>query len=870
MKNFLDIEGFYKTPSQPGIYTVKNLKSVYEVGGKIERITYKGYFSNGACVSVQNENGVRYFDVNNNGTFTDATFELTKGANIITYRVYAKTDEGSEGNLDNLEQYKFTIYGIPSKNPLAPWTIEEQINRLLDLQNPLLYNGNTLLSKRRFRFDLSTIPADKREIFTRRNAPEFTFTRSTLRENLQLIGGYIHAEPRLIYNSDTQDFDTITFDFYGGNDYALYYDVNKKGVTYLNTYNYEDKTLSWNAEQGCNELDAYVDNLVNKIRSDTAAVGQPYEKGGQGFRVETTYARATDGNLYFPTQYPVHDIKSFKARWRNSVDENGNAVWYDLTTYIYEKTIYDTQLSAYDDGYPFSKAYALYYTLNEKGINGFFFVNNDITGGALSNYAIQNIMTLLGVNIGSNITTITQNLAFELVYTPVYSARVQHSKQYIGDWLEKPRTLNYAQSDNMVETQYFGENIKGAVERLGTLEKLYTFTCKNIETIPKSGLLWSDEYYIATVSVECMHDKFKVTCGLSKNFNRISQYVGLTSYKRIYEVSSRMVQQRTINWKDYLLVTDEIPADYTQQSDCLVSPKVYSSVLNSLGSTNFGEVNKASAVNIALYDKAKKFISRVYLPVVASAEGNVIEFSWEYQDNFSAGQRLISIDGQYYGSEVEYADYYGRAYFANWVIGFPNYDATDQKQFPWAYDSGMADAFKLYGTATQNGVYQLVRKDNRETLAMNGLLEFVTDNNAFIIGSALARLNPMVTGVNSQGLKAVTLNKRLNRLSQYVAEENIKSTTDVVASWLNLADGGVNCNAGLKNTQNARAWAFITPYKTVEKTYDTEDGQTITVQEKTGGELVLGKNLAGNSSEDLFKFSIIGVHDIYEYLKNKQ
>lgn len=85
--------------------------------------------------------------------------------------------------------------------------------------------------------ELEYADGEEVELF-KQNSPEFTFTRATLRELLQAIGGYIHAEPRL-------KGDTIVFDRYGGQDLARYYDVNKKEITDLKEYNYSGKTVRY-------------------------------------------------------------------------------------------------------------------------------------------------------------------------------------------------------------------------------------------------------------------------------------------------------------------------------------------------------------------------------------------------------------------------------------------------------------------------------------------------------------------------------------------------------------------------------------------------------------------------------------------------
>lgn len=787
---------------------------------------------------------------------------LQSGINKISWSSYIR--DGHDGGL----RFTVTIVAIPSLVPRLPYSIQSVIERVLELQEPLLFANGALERAPRFKFDLNNIPAEKRELFTRNNAPEFTFTRCTLREALQIIGGFIHAEPRLLYNAETQAFDTITFDFFGVDETATYDDVNAKEKRYLKDYPYEDKTLSWNIEQGCNELDAYVENLVNRMGAN-ATTAQPFKNGYQTLRTETAYVRFEDeeSEAVFPTDYPVYDVKKFV--WFNPDDEKE----YDLTPFIYEQAIYNSQLSSYDKTYPTSKAYGLYYKMGEKGIKGFFFKRSALVG-AFQKYAIVNIIKKAS---GENITEKLSNyfsLQFKLEYTPIYSARMKHSKTYVEDWLPQPRTLNYSQSDNMVETQYFGENIKGAVERYGTLEKLITFVCRNLDTIPKEGTKFDEDYYIATVSVETMHDRFKVTCGLSKRLNRLSKYVGLSTYKRIYEVSERMTQTRDTVWDEYVVFADENKAENAITT--LKKPFWVALEATLVGGGQIGVAGVTGITGCKLqgFTKNQTPLNAVVLPVVASAIGNTIEFSCAYKDNFSAGQRKITIDDAAYSTEVEYADYYGRLYYLQWQYGKIDGESTPN-DYPLA--NGVSVKNPLISVANEK--YQVLRKDSAEAIRHNACIHLVADDKKLVIGSALSRRNAIFVGEDTEEVLFVVLNKPIGVFSDIIDESNIVASFKVKASNVDRTDSSVSFNLSdnpMKNTTsetiNGAAWALITARSSKSTTYENEDGEAVSVTETSGGELLIGKNesISASVGEQIGTgFTAFGVHDIYNYLKNK-
>lgn len=736
-----------------------------------------------------------------------------------------------------------------------------------------------------YEIGVELVYADGEEVeLFEQNSPEFTFTRATLRELLQAIGGYIHAEPRL-------KGDTIVFDRYGGQELARYYDVIKQEITDLKEYNYSGKTVHYGIEQACTRIDSYVDNLVNQISATPATVGQPHNNGYQSVRTDSAYLRFEENDsTIFPTAYPILQIH--KLYW---VDASGSAVTknkYDITPYVFEKSIYDSQLSSYTDVYPSSKAYGIYYTQGQKNIGGFFFKEPNAGGPVFEQYAIVNILrTVTGnPNLTIDKTNYTK-LCFELEYIPVYSARVGHGKQYVGDWLKFPRTLAHNQSGNMVETQYYGENIKGTAERLGTIEKSYTFTAFNLNTIPEAGQLWDEEYYIATVSVEVNQDRFRCTVGLSKNFNRISQYIGANSYRRIFEVSERMVQERQSLYTDYLLITDvtsPIP-EFKENTLVIRYPSFWSNLLATFTQEGSPRNVIPGRISLAVVQgetkNGKETLPAVALPVISSAFGNVIEFSWEFVDNFSAGMRAVEVTSGNitgtFGQEVQYCDYYGRMYYENFTLCVTLNDSVsyeNEMNYPLVGSiSTSTQNYYAIGTFSNNPIVK--RKDSREALKENYAIEFATDIKHVIIGSALAANNPFVSGINTKAKAIfVILNRPINKFSK-----KINMSAGNIAAQYEIGDAGISisigqsdvtpyleCN-GITATATGKAWAFMTPvYEGEPYTVEDEDGNVSTITPKYGGELLFGRNIDIKNGDNVGAFRIVGTHDVFDYLKQKE
>ena len=709
-------------------------------------------------------------------------------------------------------------------------------------------------------------------------APEFTFTRCTLRELLQTIGGAIHREPRLDENN------AIYFVPLGGAEVATYRSRKENyKVKELRLYPYMKKTSTWELEQACTRLDSYVDNLVNQISLGDATVGQPYTNGAQSLRTDSSYIRVNEESGIFPTVFPILKINRFS--WVDIGNIAGGGVKkYDITAFLFEKSVYDSQLSSYTTAYPVSKAFGLYYTQGQKNIGGLFFENTEWSSGVFAQPAIVNILRAVTGNdnllSGAGADDYAK-LCFELEYTPIYSARVQHGKQYLGDYLVSPRVLAHNQSANQVEAQYYGENIKGMAQRLGNVEKAYTFFCEYASTIPTAGQMWDDDYCISDVAVELLADYFKVTVGLTKNFNRKSKYIGANSYRRIYEISERMVQERQSIYTDYLVVTDrEAPApEYAKNMFCdqynffnnLAETFLQSSISNT--------IKISSALIQGKTKNGKETLAQVILPVIASAFGNVMEFSWEFKDNFSAGQRIgyQSNDGPegYFTTEVQYCDYYGRMYYEDLILCSTLATACDPESFPLYEKYGSNNPIEMMKLPANCTIVK--RKDSREALKENYSVEFNTDIKGVIIGSALPANNPLVSGLNPKAkAKLVILRTPVNKFSRKVnlSTENIAGEYEVTDDMIFRSSvDGVYCvdATGIAATTVGKAWAYVTPiYEGDPYTVEDEDGNVETITPTYGGELLIGRNIDIASGDTIGAFKIFPTHDVFSYMKQKE
>lgn len=750
---------------------------------------------------------------------------ITEQVYSLYYSIYAKLDEtiGSYHRVLIGITYNFTCSNTTNSGS-KKWTVSAVVDRCIDLLEP-----KTGSETARFDFD-----DDLRQKYEKTIAPEFTFTKMNLREMLREIGGFIHAEPRLDDNSDLSNI--ITFDEYGSNQKS--HISSKKYVSYQ---------LKSDINNWCTALDSSAENLVNQLDYAQGVMYEPARgveqtTDGGGFSVDETLRTETvtvrfeqNDSIYIPTSLPIYRIQNVVVIRFNGTNYSP----IDITPYIYETSDYG-RLATNNATYPNGKAFALYYTQGQKNIKGLFFKEENAVSAYFNEYAIVNIIRAALGDTSIKIEGLNlYNIGVQIQYSPIYSARVRTVKQTLTTG-RTPRAITYNQSANIVESRYYGENLKGVVARLGNIEKTYTYILPYLSDIPQVGYLFDDNYYISAVYTEILQSAIKCTVGLSKDFNRLSQYVGISSNKRMWEVSEKQSQQRQSIYTEYMKAS---LTDMTSDSGVAFSTS-YNGICFSGG---VGE--PITYALIYTKKKNKTQVSKIVLPVCASAIGNSMIFTFEFADNYSAGEERVEtvVDGtvNYYGQYVPYGDYFGRFWFID--ITFSSY----------VLKKGISDGWEWSGTSYPNAsdlaisAYPNIkisdwryRKDNRETPQITYELAAVSDDEEVIVGSGLMGNCGLVNN-KPKALKVYAFNSRLNKINSQPDTTQGTSLGDIAIYSYDEEIPPKCFYARVKlsgDYENYKSFAIITEPTVEEVVVINDDEESETQLINAGGVLVLGVN----------------------------
>ncbi len=792
-------------------------------------------------------NGVTY-------GFNDPVTPNVEGSFIADYLLCYHDDNLTGGSYI---RYPLRFYCAAVKNrlPLKRWSITDCIARACELAEPLFQGEKPKYRLEGVEYDENgkvIKPYTKgslAEKYDKVFAPEFTATEDTLREQLKLILSYVHAEPWLDEN------DVIKVTEYGGT-------KNSAAASLPYVYN----AVSSHINEYCTEIRSHAQNLVSSLGYARGVITDPGNGLYRSVRSDTAYVRINEGNAMAITNAPIYSIEKVYCGIATQDGTGWQLAPVEITPYVFEETEYSANLSSYAGGYPYSKQYAIYYTQGSPNLKGLFFKAPDAIDSAnFSQFAISNILSLKTGKTAKNIDKLltdavggAASLVFSISYKPISNHFVSHGKQLYVEG-ETPYMQLYNQSENLVESQYYGENLRGVAARLGNIEKERTFIIKNINDVPRVGEIL-DGYAISAVSCELYPFDIKCTVGLTKDFNRISEYVGINSQKRMYEISERAAVDRTLLIKETLVI-GERPDDYNGDNQIFgeLSP-----FYNAFDSDAANDNYKVSVARFQGKTSSGDPVTNneVCLPVIARALGNIVTLNFSMKDNYSAGTKtqLITkadnasadVQGRW-EQDVPYSDYYGRAWFADvWFYsGDLSTGRTPEELANFAYEtpseSDILPPRKAYVRIDDH----ILRKDNRERISYNVELDIKTSREDIIIGSALADLcgwvndtavAPVMYYFDTSKYSVGKFDKIYTPHNDDIYAGSFASVAPDASAWKVARNG----DGSLTLTVNPRGtdcgWVICTPITTRDEQVEDENGNPETVTYTEGGEILLASN----------------------------
>lgn len=675
----------------------------------------------------------------------------------------------------SLEYSISVIAEIPS---YTDWTITDVVNRILAA-------GETCrvgLDTQKYVFD-----ATQASEYANVAAPEFYFTRSSMWDALMTVGGFIHAIPRLVDNNGVL---TVRFDKLGQ-------DNQYTGT--LPPLAYDDNTRI--GDEYCGAVDSPVENIVNTTDKIQGSVTEPSVGAFRALNTVQGNVEISADTMTFITEQPIYQLVKLVVNYSGKT--------YDITPYVYEASEYETLSSYFGQEYPYSKAYAIVYSIGDNKITGLNFVLNTSTGEAFTQYmALANILSGFGLNVSDiDTSTFTNNLSYQVTYIPVANARLTQRKAYLD--FPVGNTLFYNQSGNSVESEYYGQRMKGVMARIGNISKRRTYYFTNYADIPKCGQKIGEDY-VATADKQYDNIAIKATLSLTPKFNKIAEYVGINSNYRLYDVSERQSVERYVHYDESVVVSTQLVKNNG-------SPLVtYSGVRQFMGvfSATMRSANPVSGAYVQAYtgrDTKGGALTPINVAAGSFACGNSLVFYAAMVDNYGAGYQSSNdynpdvSDNKYKRAQrlVQYSDALGNLS----QVDFSLYPSLTVNAFN--YPEAVAQTDTPYFTT---GSYPFnVQKDSREQLKYIYQLHVQAANKDIVIGSNLTARNPLVRAWSSTDTEGAVflLQTPLNMLNDRIdLTTAVKSNRPLVVTQNSDYGYIVATN---DSGATAAAWAYADP-----------------------------------------------------------
>ena len=487
------------------------------------------------------------------------------------------------------------------------------------------------------------------------------------------------------------------------------------------------------------------------------------------------------------TSLPINQIVKLECGF---IDGRSEPVG-DITAYVYESAEYDVLSSYGGTAYPYSKGYALRYAQGDNKITNLQtkLINSTSTETAFEEPAIINIIqAVTKQKIGD---ADIHKLAFRVTYVPIVTSRVLQRKPYgnpggsngNAGW---DNSLVYNQG-NVVESSFYGEKMKGAIARLGNEVEQRTYDFYHYAQLPKCGQKL-DGMYIARVDAEYDITRIRATLTLTKDFNMLSQYVGLNSNVRMYDISEKQSVERFINYSENCYVGDEV---VEEDSHWPIMKGLYSMLILTF-------LKSPYRIQTALIEGEDKDGNRinnsVILPVVSFGFGNSLVFAVSMYDNYGAGfqnsdQFEVNLGNdkkEYKGVQrlVPYTDGLGEieTLMFSMIHGGWNPTAAAQEAGGYArlypqYIEGSVPGFNLANDPPASADAYLntgkvwgliVKKDSREALNVVYQAHFIANRDTIVLGSALTTSNSAVSESLSGKTSLYFLKNKLNMLDKVI------------------------------------------------------------------------------------------------------
>lgn len=334
-------------------------------------------------------------------------------------------------------------------------------------------------------------------------------------------------------------------------------------------------------------------------------------------------------------------------------------------------------------------------------------------------------------------------LLYRIKYTPQYSSRLYFERENSSQHTHKS-TNSMNQQQRIVSLQNYGNTIWSNAQRVGTLT--YKITARHFaiaDLLNIGDFIKNNDGSLAVITETEYIYYNDIIIGkytFSRDYNRISEYMGIDNEIRQFEIPSNSKSyERKINIQNYV------------ELDTIYKP--YDSYLTLYGRNLFMNIfttnNSSETVNACLYNTEDSDVQnnwgaydRLLLPIILNGAGNSIIMQFGFNNNITSQPRTTTTSGnKLLKVPIPYAKPSGD------YKGFLRNCSFDLYGDTITFPTGMLPLAK--SSLVTNNAYVsipnlLVLKDPSEILQFTYQLNILSKNQNVIIGRKLAENNRFI------------------------------------------------------------------------------------------------------------------------------
>lgn len=500
---------------------------------------------------------------------------------------------------------------------------------------------------------------DLYDILTTLPSPEYTFKDLTLRECVKQVGDYIDAIPRLFLNS-SGDLE-LSFDF-----------VNDLKELITSNEDYVSLQVSQEPTFYATQIESDSLNLVSDETIGESIEVYPASNYYTTLRRPEDFLQENFEGSVAPTPKPISTLNAIvvfagiQVQHVSSSDfiYSGSRDW-EITKGLVEEKTYQ-QLEFNTTGMTTAVDYAdfkdncLYYKYKEKNV---------YIGETYGVYGISDVYTLWfergvkqilkdeGVIDGttyqySDIYDITfsfiaglpqdlESKVYRIKYVPIpNSMRLNMEREDANDVMRFSQLISN-QQDRILNLENFSNNLQGKINRIGNseLELANKFPLNKVSSSNNIGD-YTEELYIVTKKESIFFPDFvEYGYGLSRNFNKISSFIGVNSEIRQWEIGEKNTLERVPVYKEYVEI-DVIDSGNGSNTAEVITDEGIECYLDT-----FNPSSSLNPVSVGAIDTSGTSNNSI-VSISSNGGGNSLIFNFKLDDNVSAGFYKVDEDSQ--------------------------------------------------------------------------------------------------------------------------------------------------------------------------------------------------------------------------------